>query len=188
MLENFKQLYKISDNFTPVPTETLEAYENKVPSLMIDLWKSDGFGKYNNGVIEMIHPTDFEPSLWSWLGKEVDNYVPFAITGFGELFYYRKLTEEHEDVCLLDIQYRNIEMAAWELESFFEDILTDEEIRTTWLREDLFHKAISEKGKLSQYEVFTFAPVLAMGGKEELNYLEKGNALVYQEIVFQMTT
>ncbi len=39
--------------------------------------------------------------------KEVENYVPFAISGFGELFYYWKLTETDGDVCMIDSQYRN---------------------------------------------------------------------------------
>jgi hypothetical protein len=138
-------------------------------------------------LIELINPKDFEPNLWTWLGREVENYVPFAISGFGELFYYRKLTETDEDVCMVDIQYRKIETITLSLESFFEDFLTNEEDREEWLRETLFNKAIAEQGNLIKNEIFTFTPVLAMGGAMEAEYLKKGNAQVYQDIVFQMT-
>lgn len=171
----------------PVPDDIIEEYKNKVSPYLIDLWKSNGFEKYDDGLITLVNPKDFEASLWTWLGKEVENYVPFAISGFGELFYYRKLTETDEDVCMIDIQYRKIETLVWSLESFFTDFITNDENREEWLRESLFKKAIAELGGLDKHEVFTFAPVLAMGGAMETKYLKKGNAQVYQDIVFQMT-
>lgn len=186
-MNKFKEVFQTQGNGTAVSDTMVEAYKGKVPESLVDLWKSDGLGKYNDGLIELINPKDFEPSLWTWLGREVENYVPFAISGFGELFYYRKLTEVDEDVCMLDIQYRKIETIVWSLDSFFEDFLTNEENREEWLRESLFKKAIIEKGNLNKNEVFTFAPVLALGGGMETEYLKKGNAQVYQEIVFQMT-
>ena len=186
-MKEFKEQFSLAENSTPVSEAIIKAYKDKVPQVLIDLWKSDGFGKYNDGLIALINPKDFEPSLWTWLGREIENYVPFAISGFGELFYYRKLSETEEDVCMLDIQYRKIELIVYSLESFFKDFLTTAEDREGWLRESLFKKAIAEQGGLAKHEVFTFAPVLAIGGAMETKYLKKGNAQVYQEIVFQMT-
>jgi hypothetical protein len=186
-MENFKNLFKIQANRIPVSESIIEVYKEKVSNHLIDLWKSDGFGNYNDGLIELINPKDFEPTLQTWLGRKVENYVPFAISGFGELFYYRKLTESDEDICMIDIQYRKIETLVWSLESFFENFLTNEENRKKWLREDLFNQAVAEQGGLAINEIFTFTPVLAMGGALETKYLKKGNAQVYQDIVFQMT-
>ena len=188
MLKNFNNTYKPSANCEIASAEIIREYAGKVPDLLIDLWKTSGFGKYNNGLIELINPKDFEPSLWTWMGKEVSNYVPIAITGFGELFYYRKLSDTEEDVCIIDIQYRNIETLNWSLESFFEDFLISDVERNLWLRQDLFELAIELKGELLKNEVFTFSPILAFGGAEEVEFLEKGNAQVYQHIVFQITS
>lgn len=188
MLANFKKHYQADANNVIASEELINEYKDKVPALLIDIWKTTGLGKYNNGLIEIINPKDYEDNLWTWLGKEVSHYTPFAITGFGELFYYRKLTETDEDVCMLDIQYRDIQALAWSMESFFEDFLINEEEREMWLREDLFTKAIAEKGVLQQGEAFTFVPVLALGGAEKTAFLQKANAYVYQDIVFQMTS
>lgn len=187
MIEKFKEHYKVETGNTIVSEELIKKYQKKVPSLLIDIWKTTGFGKYNKGLIELINPEQYENNLWTWLGREVENYTPFAITGFGELLYYRKLTETDEDVCMIDIQYGKIETLVWSLESFFNEFLTSEEDKKMWLREDLFLKAISEKGDLQNGEIFTFTPILAIGGAEELEYLQKGNAYVYQDLVFQMT-
>jgi len=121
-MEKFKQVFKIEENSKAVSNNTINEYEKKVPQLLIDLWKSDGFGKYNNGLIETVNPKDFESVLWTWLGREVENYVPFAISGFGELFYYRRLSETDEDVCMINIQYRKIETLVWSLTAFFRRI------------------------------------------------------------------
>ncbi|MNU78366.1 GAD-like domain protein [compost metagenome] len=188
MLENFKTHYTPAADCVPASEETIKQYENKVPGSIIELWKTSGFGKYNDGLIEFVNPADFEDSLWTWLGREVPNYVPFAISGFGELFYYRKLTEEDEDVCMVDIQYRKIETLVWSMEDFLDDFLPNIVERKSWLREDLFKEALTQNGELAKHEVFTFAPMLALGGAEEIEYVQKGNAQVYQDIVFQMTS
>lgn len=188
MLTKFREYFAPTGERTPVSAGTLESYAKKVPETLSDLWQADGFGKYNDGLIELVNPADFEPSLKTWLGRPRPTYVPFAITGFGELFYYRKLTPTNEDVCLVDLQYRKIETVIWSMEGFFESFLANPEDRKVWLREPLFQQAIAELGPLDPQEVFTFAPILAMGGGQEVQYLKKGNAQVYQELVFQMTS
>lgn len=188
MLENFKSNYQPAEDCIPASAEVIERYKDKVPESLIEIWKTSGFGKYNDGLIEFINPADFEDSLWTWLGREVPNYVPFAISGFGELFYYRRLTEVDEDVCIIDIQYREIKTLIWSMKGFFEDLLLDQEDRNIWLRENLFKEAFKQLGKLEKHEVFTFVPILAFGGAEEVEYLQKGNAPVYLDLVFQMTS
>ena len=187
MIKKFIEQYKPNDNCTKATPETLKAYKKRVPDALLYLWENHGFGKYNNGLIEIINPKDFEPTLWTWLGREVENYVPIAITAFGELFYYRKLTETDEDICIIDIQYRKIETLVWSLVDFFEDFLLDKEMKEEWLREKLFNKAMEKEKPLANNEIFTFAPIFAMGGQEEVKYLKRGNAQVYLDIIFEMT-
>ena len=188
MLEHFKKHYQPNADYTLATDEVINEYKDKVPSLLIDIWKSTGFGKYNNGLIEIIHPKEYESSLWTWLGTVKENYTPFAMTAFGELFYYRKLSETEEDVCIVDLQFRKIETLIWSLESFFDDFLVNEEDKKLWLREELFKEAISEFEDLKKGDVFTFVSILAFGGAEEIMYIQVGNARVYQDLVFQMTS
>lgn len=188
MLENFHKYHKPTDTCVPATKELLEQYSTKLPSCLLDIWKSSGLGKYSNGLIELIDPSEFEANLWTWLGREVPNYVPFALTSFGELLYYRKLTEEDEDVCMIDIQYRKIETLVWSMEAFFDDFLCSENERKEWLREELFMEAYQKQGILRKNEVYTFVPILAFGGAAEIEFVQKGNAQVYLDLVFQMTS
>jgi hypothetical protein len=188
MLEKFYQYFQPEKGCVKSTETQVLKYKDKVPEALLHIWQSTGFGKYNDGLIEIIYPEDFESSLSTWLGKVMPNYVPIAISGFGELFYYRKLSDQDEDICLIDIQYRQIETLVWSLESFFNEFITNASERELWLREKLFQSAIMSEGKLQKHEVFTFTPILAFGGAEELQFLRKGNAQVYQELVFQMTS
>ena len=98
-LDEFTAKYKPTD--AKVASEALiKSYSQKLPSALIELWKTKGLGKYNDGLIEIINPEDFEGDLERTLGKKVPNYVPIAMGAFGDLFYYRKLTDTDEDVCV----------------------------------------------------------------------------------------
>lgn len=186
-MEKFEAYYKPGGTFETPTAEIISKYREKVPQQLIDIWEKYGFGKFNDGLIEFVNPDDFEDTMSTWLGRKVDNYTPFAITGFGELFYYRKLTETDEDVCMLDIQFRKIETLVWSFDGFVNGFLCEEEDRKEWLREDLFNDGIKEHGGLDKHEVFTITPALAIGGGLETKYLKKGNAQVYQDIIFQLT-
>lgn len=188
MSENFSKHFSATDDCKAATAELIEQFESKLPAYLIALWKNSGLGKYGEGLLELVNPNDYQEVLKTWLGKETPNYVPIAISAFGELFYYRKLTETDEDVCMIDIQYRKIEVMTWDLTEFFEDFVCDQYNLDLWFREKLFREALAKHGKLERSEVYTFVPVLAFGGAEDINFVQKGNAQVYQQLVFSMTS
>ncbi|MFY8029501.1 MAG: T6SS immunity protein Tdi1 domain-containing protein [Bacteroidia bacterium] len=187
MTATFLDAYRPDANNMMATEELIQKYSSKVPPMLIALWKSSGLGKYNDGLIELIDPEKYEPVLWTWLGKEVSSYVPFAITGFGEILYYRKLIDGAEDVCMLDMQFRTLVVLTWSFEDFLNDFLLQSIERSDWLREELFIEAVSKFGKPCIGEVFTFVPLPSFGGAMSIEYIQKGNAIVYQHLVFSMT-
>lgn len=188
MLESFYQTFQADAQREAVSTSILDQYAEKIPKELKHLWQTDGFGHYNQGLFQLVDPKDFRSVLDMWLGKTVDNYTPFAITAFGELFYYRKINPTEGDICLVDIQFRKIEVITWEMDDFLDNFLTDASEQEEWLRKSLFDEALQNLGVLSKNEVYTLAPILALGGAFSLNHLSKGNAQVYQELVFAMTS
>lgn len=55
-----------------------------------------------------------------------------------------------------------------------------------FLRAGLFQEASAKHGGLSENEIFFFAPALTFGGAESIQYVEKGNAVVRQHLLFEM--
>lgn len=166
--------------------EILKKYGQKVPAALLALWEHYGFGKYNHGILEIVNPDDFNDTLWTWLGKEVATYTPIAINGFGDLFYYRQLGNEEEDVCMITPHYRDITNCCWSLTGFFNHIVCDKEFIDSVLRKELFTAAIKRYGELSGNESFHFVPALAIGGTESLDTLQKGNTQIHLDILFQI--
>lgn len=177
----------------PISEEIIQEYEEIVPSYLREIWRSEGCGKYNNGLIELIHPKNYEAMLWQWLGRENPRYAPIAIDGFGNLFYFKNLPQDAfnkeagltEEVCLIDIQFRSITHLTWSLTDFFENWLVSKENQNEWLKVDLFDEAIKQYGDLERDEIFTLVPSMPFGGEFKVENLKKGNALVYQDIMFQ---
>ena len=50
----------------------------------------------------------------------------------------------------------------------------------------LFQEASAKYGGLAENEIFFFAPALAFGGAESIPYIEKGDAVVHQHLLFEM--
>jgi len=185
ILENF--LGKFKPTATVKATDaTVDKYKDIVPEGLMELWTIHGFGKYNNGYLEIINPDDYSDTLGNWLGKRVDTYVPIALTAFGDLYYYRKLTDTDEDVCILEPHYRKIDVCVWSHDEFFNEYLCDERIHDGELRGELFKQAVEKLGELKNGEIYYFVPALILGGGEEIEHVDKGNAAVHLDMLFQM--
>lgn len=51
----------------------------------------------------------------------------------------------------------------------------------------LFSKALKKLGVLGKDEMYFFVPALRLGGIDDIEYVEKGNAVVHLDILFQLT-
>ena len=155
----FVNKYPPGNDLRKPAAEMLEQFQGKLPTELLDFWQKYGFGNYGGGLLKIIDPTDYVDTLTLWLGEQEDCF-PILMTGFGTLFIYRKRSETADDMCLLDIHYRR--------------------------SGSLFQEASAKQGGLAENEIFFFAPALAFGGIESIQYIEKGNAVVHQHLLFEM--
>ena len=125
-------------------------------------------------------------SLYTWLGQKDFNKIPIIVTAFGDIFYYRKLEDNENDVSLLNIHYRKIEVCAYSYQEFFEGYILDEDVIKNVLRADLYKQAVKEFGKLDYKDIFFFTPALALGGGEDIKYIKKGNGAVHHQVLLQI--
>ncbi|KAG4098425.1 GAD-like-domain-containing protein [Neocallimastix lanati (nom. inval.)] len=182
----FVKNFKPGNDLIKPNEDIIKKLESIVPQQLVKFWKEYGFGNYGDGIIKVINPFDYTESLYTWLGGEDKNKVPIMLTAFGDIFYYRKITDTEDDVCLLDIHYKNINVCSYSFSEFFEDYLLDEDIQNDILRKPLFLEAKEKEGELKLNEIFLFTPALAIGGAEELKYIKKGDAAVHQNLLLQL--
>ncbi|MDU2169492.1 MAG: DUF1851 domain-containing protein, partial [Clostridium perfringens] len=182
----FTRIFEPTDDLVKPTEEELKQFEDILPSELLHFWKEYGFGNYGNGIIKVINQLDYMGSLYEWLGKEDFSKLPILVTGFGDIFYYRKLSEVDEDICLLNIHYRNITVCSYNLEDFFKAYIVDEVNYSKILRKELFDQAYVVKGNLKPNDIYFFVPSLILGGKESVELIDKGNANVHQSLLFQL--
>ena len=186
LIDNFVKVYTPGTELTK-PDETLLNFANQMlPPEIVYLWQEYGFGDYGNGLIKVVDPRDYMQSLYSWLGTQDFHKIPIMVSAFGDIFYYRKLDEEENDVSMLNIHYRKTEVVAWSYELFFKSFITDPEIQENVLRKSLFDQAVATLGTLKHNEAFFFVPALVLGGGEDIKYIKKGDASTHQLVLLQI--
>ena len=187
LIDNFINNYKPGDNLKkPVDEEFLKNSKLVLPPEIIYLWEEYGFGEYGNGIIKVVDPRDYMHSLYTWLGKEDLTKIPIMVSAFGDIFYFRKITEEENDISLLNIHYRRIDVCSYSYQEFFNSYINSPRVKETVLREKLYNEALNKLGKLEFNEIFMFAPALAIGGAEDIKYVAKGDANTHQMILFDL--
>lgn len=186
IIDNFVKVFKPGDNLTKPDEKILEFGKKKLAEEIIYLWENYGFGEYADGLLKVIDPRDYMNSLYTWLGGIDYNKIPIMVSAFGDIFYYRKLENNENDISILDIHYRKIEVCAWSYQDFFKKYIINNETIKNILREDLYNEAIKVLGNLKYNEIFYFAPALILGGAEDIKYLKKGDANVHHQVLFQM--
>ena len=185
-MKKFIKNFKPSKNLQKPDEETLSFYKKILPKEIIELWEEYGFGEYGNGLIKIVNPKDYMNSLYMWLGQIDYSKIPIMVTAFGDIFYYRKLEDDRNDISVLDIHYRKIIVCSYSYQEFFKKYIIDKKVIKNVLRDSLYKKAIKKLGKLNDKDIFFFVPALILGGKEDIKYIDKGNGIIQQQILFEL--
>lgn len=186
LITNFVKAY-VPGKELGKPDETLlEFAKQMLPPEIVYLWTEYGFGDYGDGLIKVVDPRDYMDSLYSWLGSQDFHKIPIMVSAFGDIFYYRKLENDENDVSLLDIHYRRIDVCAYSYEEFFEKYISNTEIKEKVLRKNLFDQAVEKLGSLKYNEAFFFVPALVLGGGEDIKYVSKGDAYTHQHLLLEL--
>ncbi|MBN1078385.1 GAD-like domain-containing protein [Clostridium botulinum] len=186
IFSHFINTFKPSNNLLKPTEEELKQFKNSLPTELLNFWKEYGFGNYGDGIIKVINPLEYMENFYEWLGKEDFSKIPIILTAFGDVFYYRKLQDDVEDICLLSIHYRNSIVCSYSLQEFFKSYIVNEQIYNEVLRRKLFEQAYAVKGSLELNQIYFFTPALILGGKELIESIDRGDANIHQSILLQL--
>lgn len=186
LITNFVKAYAPGKELGKPDETLLEFAKQMLPPEIVYLWTEYGFGDYGDGLIKVVDPRDYMDSLYSWLGSQDFHKIPIMVSAFGDIFYYRKLENDENDVSLLDIHYRRIDVCTYSYEEFFEKYISNAEIKEKVLRKGLFDQAVEKLGSLKYNEAFFFVPALVLGGGEDIKYVSKGDAYTHQHLLLEL--
>jgi hypothetical protein len=161
---------------SPAPAELIAAHEGILPASLLELWRRKGLGLYGDLQIALIDPRRWQPVLDRWIVSPpgTTRRTPIALTPFGELIYYRRLSATDEDVAYLDPVSKATSDLAWSLDAFFNEFLCKRESLDTFIAPDLLQAARKECGALLPGEVYEIDQTLL---SMEMLKIEKVDAL-----------
>lgn len=121
-----------------------------------------------------------------WISKNSKKYSCLVIQLNNDLACVNYFPENENDISLLNIHYRKIEICTYSYQEFFEKYIIDPTIKENILREKLYNEEINTLGNLQHNEIFFFVPALVLGGAEDIKYVKKGDANVHQQVLFEI--
>jgi hypothetical protein len=201
MLER-DMIAEIIANFGPpqdaqrVPAEVAEAYRGRVPDAMIDFWRTYGWGSYNDGDLWICDPAPFAPVLARVFAGDPEFHAEDMTVIAYDSFSYTTIWNRNGYEMQVDYErsqvFRQPEKAFTNPETgkpFSKDFLVGWAISSRLNNDagfDYFKLACEKLGNLRRGKIFGYAPLLQLGGAEDLDNLHRLEATVYMDMIAQL--
>ena len=165
--------------------ELVAHYRDLIPSEVINVWEQYGFGTFRDGYLKIVNPNEYADVLagtyeLTSTSAPAPPVVLFA-TAMGDLLIW-------EDGFLTRVDYRHgqTQIVADNFKLFFQD-LTDEEYLNDMLGWEPYLAARERLGEPAFDECFGYVPLLALGGPETVEHLEKVKLREHIALIGQFT-
>ena len=150
------------------------------PKEISDILIKYGYGCFLNGYLRIVNPFDYQEVIADTY-FDAENSLPFLITAFGDVIVYKK------DGYIGMIKYKNNDCSIIGRKfTLFLRFLEDEGFRKMHFDISLYNEAIDKYGVLKYEECFGFTPLLPLGGKKDVNHIDKVNTKVHIELITQL--
>lgn len=155
-LRQFIKKHPPSRQLRPADKALLAAYQGILPEPLLALWRRKGLGLYGSRQIALIDPSQWQPVLDRWIVSPADaaQRIPIALSPFGVLFYYRRLSPDAEDVACLDPVSKATQVLSWSLTDFFNAALCNDEVLDALIPVDMLQVARDSCGALAAGQVY----------------------------------
>lgn len=156
LLNPFVKLHPAHRANAKASSELPERYRGQLPDSLLALWKKHGLGFYGPRNIALLDPGIWQSTLDRWIVSPSDDArrIPIAMTPFGLILYYRKLSETEEDVASLDPHAKSTNVLSWSLADFFNGVLCDPKSLDALIPPGMLQAAEGECGRLAPGEVY----------------------------------
>lgn len=174
--------YTISKKPSP---DFIATYHDRIPSQLLEVWENYGFGTFCDGYLKVVNPDDYADLLadtyqLTSTAAPTQALVLFA-TAMSDLLIW-----EDGFLSILDYRHSQTNVISAGLEFFFGD-LADGETLPEILRWEPYLAARERLGEPAFDECFGYVPVLALGGPETADHLQKVKLREHLYLISQLT-
>ncbi|WP_311775743.1 T6SS immunity protein Tdi1 domain-containing protein [Listeria booriae] len=162
--------HKVMNDFISIDqvTENMcTKYSGSVPNELVTIWREYGMGTLLGGYLKLINPDDFQDILEEgYFRSEVS--IPIFAMSMGDIITW----EDNRYVRKLNYRMGTFEGIAAGFEFFLDDLASD------YFKEKYFdlvqyQEAVERFGEPTYDECFGYIPLLALGGAEKVENLQK---------------
>ncbi|MBC1292258.1 DUF1851 domain-containing protein [Listeria booriae] len=162
--------HKVMNDFISIDRVTEDVckkYSGSVPDELVNIWREYGVGTLLGGYLKLINPDDFQDILEEgYFRSEVS--IPIFATSMGDVITW----EDNRYVRKLNYRMGTFEGIAAGFEFFLDDLASD------YFKEKYFdlvqyQEAVEQLGEPAYDECFGYVPLLALGGAEKVENLQK---------------
>lgn len=181
LIERVKNMrYKIFSDFKS-NGKVIDNIIDKLPLEIKELQKQIGEGVFFNGFLKLINPYDYLELIKDTY-FDANKAVPFMMTAFGDLFVYK------DEGYIVLLKYRNVDcqVVGKTMQWFWDDLVDKGYQDECGFDISLYNEAISKYGEIKYEECFGFVPLLPLGGKKDIEHMDKVNAKVHIELITQL--
>ncbi|UGT62264.1 GAD-like domain-containing protein [Nocardia asteroides] len=168
----------------PVPERYFAEYAERLPDLVLDLWRELGFGGFGDGLLWACDPHRWQPIVDAWLAsvalpaEYTGDQIPIFRTAYGKIYCFRPgLGQKIEiDPLFSGVHLFRPETLPGErwIDRGITDLLTfpdgqflvyaDHPTEGFDMQEDLFERIVERLGRTSHDTVYSFAPRIQEDG------------------------
>jgi hypothetical protein len=187
--ERNKNSYKkVSD----VPQEVINKYKGILPDELVAIWKTMGFGIYEEGFLQLVNPDEYD-FVFDYVDKLLEPSIIWAVTALGDLIMWEGnenwtiASDEGDRNNLINVRKCSSHVIGGGMDGFLDIFLADKEY---WSDKDYFAAKpyLDIKGKLPllKYgECYGYVPAIALGGSASMKNLKIVDAKTYIDIIGQ---
>lgn len=138
-------------------------------------------GVYGRGLITILDDAFARPLLTEWVWLVSSSSIPFAVTGFGDVFIF-----DHENgVRFLEVQAAHLEFVDFNASWVVSEFIARPEVVEKVLRATNFEALVTAHRAIRYGEVFILRPWEMLGGDRRSCLYDIGKLSVYLDLVGQ---
>jgi hypothetical protein len=188
---SFEERNKNYKKASEVPQALINKYKGVLPDELITVWKTMGFGIYEDGFIQLVNPDEYN-FVFDYVDKLLEPSIVWAVTALGDIIIWEGNKNwtinpnEGNRNKMINVRYCNSHVIG-EMSFVLQFVLGDEHgiIDKGYFASKPY---LDIKGKLPPLEYgqcYGYVPAIALGGSASIKNLKIVDAKIYIDIIGQ---
>jgi hypothetical protein len=187
--EKFREAYGQGEQYRVFDLEEQNRLQSVVPDFLLELWKTDGWAGYRNGLLWTVDPQDFAPVVSAWK-LPVKPGLVVARTAFGLIYMLKEFVTEQGvkgiSIVGLNPHTGDYTVVGPTARRFLTESLAQPDYIKSVLWEPQAKRAAADVGPLAWDEMYGFEPALALGGSGKPETVRRYNVFNHHLLLSQL--